>query len=143
MGSHAQTGRSRRTRGGIARFAIPVVTGVVIFGAVTAFAATLSVNSKSLGSGNATVSSCNTAATVTYTTAYAATLPGYKVATAPVTTAAACNGFAYKVTLTGAANAALAEVTGTLDASGNATPDFSASNIAAANVTGVSVVITG
>ena len=142
MGTHAETRRNRHGRG-IARFAIPVVTGVVIFGAVSAFAATLSVNGKTLGSGNATVSSCNSGATVTYTTAYSATLPGYKVATAPVTTAAACNGFAYKVTLTGAGNASLAEVTGTLDASGNATPDFSASNISAANVTGVSVVITG
>jgi hypothetical protein len=122
---------------------IPVATGVVIFGAVTGFAATLSVSSKTLGSGNASVSSCNSAATVTYTTAYSASLPGYKVATAPVTTAAACNGFAYKVTLTGTGNASLAEVTGALDASGNATPDFTASNIAAANVTGVSVVITG
>jgi len=34
-------------------------------------------------------------------------------------------------------------VGGTLDASGLASPDFSASNIAAANVTGVSVVVTG
>lgn len=142
MGSHAVSPRNRSTRH-IARFVVPAVAGVVVFGAVTAFAATLSVNGKTLGSGNATVSSCNSGATVTYTTAYSATLPGYKVATAPVTTAAACNGFAYKVTLTGAANASLAEVTGTLDASGNATPDFSASNISAANVTGVSVVITG
>lgn len=115
----------------------------MVFGAVTAFAATLSVSGKTLGSGNATVSSCNSGATVTYNTTYSATLPGYKVGTAPVTTAATCNGFAYKVTLTGAGNASLAEVTGTLDASGNASPDFSASNIAAANVTGISVVITG
>ena len=142
MGSHAAHRRVRPGRG-IGRFVIPAATGVVIFGAVTAFAASLSVSSKTLGSGNATVSSCNSGASVTYTTAYSATLPGYKVATAPVTTAAACNGFAYKVTLTGAGNASLAEVTGTLDASGNATPDFTASNIAAANVTGVSVVITG
>jgi hypothetical protein len=142
MGTHAKSTRNRRGPG-IARFVIPAATGVVVFGAVTAFAATLSVNSKSLGAGNASVSSCNSGATVTYTTAYSATLPGYKVATAPVTTAATCNGFAYKVTLTGAGNASLAEVTGTLDASGNGSPDFSASNISAANVAGVSVVITG
>jgi hypothetical protein len=142
MGTHAESGRNRQGRR-VTRFLIPAATGVVIFGAVTAFAATLSVSSKTLGSGNASVSSCNSGATVTYTTAYSSTLPGYKVATAPVTTAAACNGFSFKVTLTGAANASLAEVTGTLDASGNATPDFSASNIAAATVTGVSVVITG
>src|SRR5437764_160864 len=99
MGRHLATRAERRRSGGIARFAIPVVTGVVAFGAVTAFAATLSVSSKSLASGNATVTSCNASANVTYNTAYAATLPGYKVSTAPVTTAAACNGLSFKVTL--------------------------------------------
>jgi hypothetical protein len=128
---------------GVARFAIPVVVGVVVFGGVTAFAATLSVSSKSLGSGNATVASCNAAATVSYTTAYASALPGYKVATTPVTTAVGCATMAYKVTLTGSGNTSLGEQTGVLDASGNASPDFSASSIAAANVTGVSVVVTG
>ena len=128
---------------GAARYLVPAVAGVVVFGAVTAFAATLTVSPESLGSGNATVSSCNATAAVSYTTSYAAALPGYKVATAPVTTAVGCSGLAYKVTLTGAANASLAEVTGTLNASGAAAPDFSASNVAASAVTGVSVVVTG
>ena len=125
------------------RFLAPVVVGVIVFGAVTAFAASLSVSSKSLGSGNATVSTCNATAAVTYNVGYASTLPGYKVTTAPVTTAAACNGLSYRVTLTGTGNTSLGEVTGTLDASGAASPDFSASNVAASGVTGVSVVITG
>ena len=120
-----------------------MTVGVVVFGAVTAFAATLTVNSKSLGAGNATVASCNSSASVTYNTSYSASLPGYKVTTAPVTSAVACATMSYKVTLTGAANASLGEVTGTLDASGNASPDFTASNIAASGVTGISVVITG
>jgi len=114
-----------------------------VFGAVTAFAASLTVSSKSLGAGNATVSTCNATAAVTYNVAYSATLPGYKVTTAPITTAAACNGLSYRVTLTGAANASLGEVTGTLDASGAASPDFSSSNVTAGSVTGVSVVVTG
>ena len=45
--------------------------------------------------------------------------------------------------MTGAGNASLAEQTGNLDAAGAASPDFSTSTIAAANVTGVSVVVTG
>jgi hypothetical protein len=50
----------------------------------------------------------------------------------------------YRVTLTGASNAALAEVTGTLDATtGSALPDFTSSSITVASVTGVSVLITG
>jgi hypothetical protein len=123
---------------------IPAVVGVVTFGAVTAFAATLSVSSKSLSAGNATVATCNATAQVSYTTSYASTLPGYIVATAPVTTAAACSGMSYKVTLTGAGNAQLGtDVTGTLDGAGAATPSFSSQNLSAANVTGVSVVITG
>ncbi len=122
---------------------LPLTAGIVVFGAVTAFATTLSVGSGSLSSGNASVSACNTSAAVNYTTTYAASLPGYKVATAPVNTAVACASKAYKVILTGAANASLGEVTGTLDSAGSATPDFSASNVSAALVTGVSVTITG
>ena len=141
MGSHRAKSRTASPRG--KRFLIPAVVGVVVFGAVTAFAATLTVNTKTLGSGNATVASCNASASVTYNTTYSATLPGYKVTTAPVTSAAACATMAYKVTLTGASNTSLGEVSGTLDATGTASPDFSASNVAASAVTGVSVVITG
>lgn len=126
------------------RFVVPVVAGVLVFGAATAFAASLSLNSTSLASGNATVASCNASASVTYTTAYDATIPGYKVATAPITTAAACAGLAYKVTLTGAGNVSLAEVTGTLAAiTGDATATFTPAVVSAALVTGVSVVVTG
>src|SRR3954451_18959616 len=129
MSSHA-FGLDRLPRGAT-RFLLPLVVGVLVFGAVTAFAATLNVSSKSLGSGNGTVTSCNASAQVTYNTSYASTIPGYKVTTAPITTAATCSGLSYKVTLTGASSAALGEVTGLLDASGNASPDFSTSNIAA------------
>lgn len=124
------------------RYVAPAVVGVVVFGAVTAFAASLNVTSGSLGAGNATVASCNSAASVSYNTALSSGV--YKVTTAPVTTAAACKGMSYSVTLTGASNASLAEVTGTLDATtGAALPDFTSNGISAASVTGVSVVITG
>lgn len=125
------------------RYLVPLVAALFVFGFVTAFASTLNLTGKSLGSGNAGVASCNASATVSYTTSYSSTIPGYKVMTAPVTSAVACAGMAYRVTLTGAGNASLAEVTGTLDSGGAAAPDFSASNIAAANVTGVAVTITG
>jgi hypothetical protein len=127
----------------IKRFLLPAVGGVVVFGVVTGYAASLTLNTKSLGAGNNTVASCNAAASISYNTTYSATVPGYKVGTAPFTTAAGCATMSYKVTLSGAANASLGEATGTTDASGNGAPDFSASNIAASSVTGVSVVITG
>src|SRR3954467_7028372 len=104
MGTHAASRRPHSRRWGTKRFLIPVVVGVVVFGAVTAFAASLSVSSKSLGAGNATVATCNATAAVTYNVGYTATLPGYRVTTAPITTAAACTGLAYKVTLTGTGN---------------------------------------
>jgi hypothetical protein len=143
MGAHSAGRRPRNKRWGAKRFLIPAVAGVVTFGAVTAFAATLSVSSKSLGAGNANVASCNASAQVSYNTAYSASLPGYKVSTTPVTTAVGCATMSYKVTLTGTANASLAELTGTLDATGAAAPDFSSNNIAASAVTGVSVAVTG
>src|SRR3954468_1386487 len=102
MGAHS-AGRTPRTkRWGAKRFLIPAVVGVVTFGAVTAFAATLSVSSKSLGAGNATVATCNATAQVSYTTSYSATLPGYIVATAPITSSAGCLNMTYRVSLTGA-----------------------------------------
>ena len=124
------------------RYLVPAVVGVVGFGAATAFAASLSVSSGSLSAGNATVASCNSTAHVTYNTAPAA--GDYQVTTAPVTTAASCAGMSYRVTLFGASNATLGEVTGTLDATtGAALPDFTSAAVSASAVTGVSVVITG
>jgi len=119
------------------------VVGVVTFGAVTAFAATLSVTSKSLGAGNQTVASCNAGAVVSYTTSYSSTVPGYIVATAPITTAAGCSGMSFRVTLTGSGNSSLGEQTGTLDGAGAGTATFTSLNVSAALVTGVSVAITG
>ena len=123
------------------RYLVPVLAGVTVFGAVTAFAATLGVSSTTLGSGNDAVTSCNATAAVSYNVGFAA--GGYEVTTAPVTSAAACAAKSYKVTLTDSGGASLAEVTGTLDAAGAAAPDFTSQAVKAALVEGVSVVITG
>jgi len=119
------------------------ILGVVVFGAVFAFAASLTVNTKSLAAGSAAVAACNASATVSYNTAYSSSLPGYQVTTAPVTSAAGCGTMAYTVTLTGTGNTSLGTLSGTLAAGGTATPDFTAQNVNAASVTGVSVVISG
>jgi hypothetical protein len=124
------------------RYLAPVIVGVVVFGAVTAFAASMTVSSSSLGAGNVAVDKCNDTAAVSYNTALSAGV--YKVTTAPVATAATCAGMAYRVALTGAGNVVLGEVTGNLDSvTGDATPDFTSAGVAAAAVTGVSVVVTG
>ncbi len=125
------------------RYAIPVLTGLAVLGAVTAFAAGFNVTSDTVLSGNAGVPSCNNSAAVQYTTAYDEALPGYKVTIARVTTSTGCNGMAYRVSLTGAGKSSLAELTGTLTADGTASPDFSSSRISAASVLGVAVTIVG
>lgn len=123
--------------------AVPAALVGVLLTAGVAYAASLTLNTDTLGSGNNTVTSCNASAGVTYNTTYSSTLPGYKVTTAPVTSAVACAGMSYKLTLSGAGNASLAEVTGSLDGTGAASPDFTADDVLASLVTGVRLVITG
>ena len=121
------------------KFVLPLVVGVGVFGAVTGFAATLNVTSTSLGAGNATVTACQTDAAVTYN--HTGTTVDSAVVTFSGGTAGACNGLTAEVTLTDASGA-IATETDTV-ASEVATPDFSADNVDAANVTGVAVVISG
>ena len=133
------------------RYALPIGAGVVVFGVVTAFAASLTVNTKSLGSGNATVASCNNAASASYTSTLATTGANkgkYVVTGGSLVTdgssPSACKGLSYKVTLLDTGNVSLGEATGTLaDPTGDATLDFSTSSPLASAVTGIAVVITG
>ena len=132
------------------RYALPIGAGVVVFGVVTAFAASLTVNSKSLGAGNATVASCNSAASATYTSTLATTgankgkyvVSGGSLATDGANPSA-CKGMSYKVTLLDSSDVSLGEATGNLaDPTGDATLSFSGTPLASA-VVGVAVVITG
>jgi hypothetical protein len=129
----------------VKKYLIPLGAGVVVFGAVTAFAATLNVSSTSLAAGNALVTSCNDNAAVSY--ANVANGTAFKVGTTTVTTSGAqspgCGSMTFQVTLTGASGA-LASKTGTLASNGTGTVDFSTGTaVDPHDVTGVSVVITG
>jgi hypothetical protein len=128
------------------RYLVPVIAGVTVFGAVTAFAATLNVTSNTLGAGTKDVQSCNAGATVGYQAGtYSATAPaGYRVTTVSVTTGQIlCASKSFRVTISDSSNVSLAEASGTLDASGNATNVAVAPLTApAVNVANVSVVIT-
>lgn len=126
------------------KFLVPIAVGVVVFGGVTAFAASLTVNSKSLGAGNAVVAACNDNAAVSYTTS------GSKVSTAVVTisgsqAAGHCDNLPAQVTLLGSGNSVLATRTATVGSTTTdvATVSFSADNVDSSAVTGVAVVITG
>jgi hypothetical protein len=134
------------------RIMFALLIGGVIFGAVFGLAASLGVNSATLGAGNTSVAACQAGTlTASYATSYQSTIPGYRVGVVTVSgldTASPtnCGNKAYWVTLTGpsGAGASLAEVTGTTPGSGTSfTADFSSSNVPAASVTGVHITVSG
>ena len=124
--------------------AIAVIT---VFSTVFAVAASLTVTSSTLGAGTGTVASCDTdGVTTSYTVSYTAAAAGYTVGNVSVAGIATtgCDGKVMKVTLVGAADASLAEATVTLatPAANPTTLDFSASNVLAANVLKIAVVLS-
>ena len=127
------------------RALVLALAGVLTFGAVYGFAASLNLTTDSLGAANTTVAACQAGAmTATYTSTYSAATPGYSVGTVTVTgLAATCYSKAYKITLSGAANASLGEATGTTPATGTSFAATFSPAVNAASVTGISVVISG
>ncbi|MEP7060636.1 MAG: hypothetical protein ABI828_07880 [Actinomycetota bacterium] len=128
-----------------------LLAGIVVFATVYGFAASLSVSASSLGAGTSAVAACQSATlTASYAVAYDSSIPAYKVGVVTVsgldTGAGKCPSKAFKVTLTGpgASNASLGEVTGTTPSSGTTfTADFTSSNVSAASITNIHVVISG
>ena len=133
------------------RLLTALLAGAIVFATVYGFAASLTVNTASLGAGTTAVAACqNATLTASYAVLYDSAIPAYKVGVLTVngldTTAGKCPSKAFKVTLTGpgASNTSLGEVTGTTPASGTSfTADFTSANVSAASVTNVHVVISG
>ena len=128
------------------RLLIAAAVGTAVFAGAYAMAASLSVSSTRLGSGNAVVTSCDTDGVAsTYTVSYSATgTAGYKIDTTEISgVAPACNGGSMKITLTGASNASLAERTQAVSAASNYSVNFAPAGILASDVTGVHVTIAG
>ena len=131
----------------VKRALVGVGIASAVFAGVYGLAASLSVNSDSLGSGNSAVAACQAGTvSVSYTSTYASGVPGYQATNVNLgnldTTAGACGSKAVKVTLSGTGNSSIGEYTGTVPSSGT-TMSLTASGIAASSVTGVSVVIAG
>ncbi len=118
------------------------VTGIA--GIAISSAASLSMGTGALGAGNVAVASCQPSGTpipVTYTTTYVAASSSYTVSAIKLGAVnAACIGQQVKATLSGASNASIAEVTGTVTAAGTLTIAVPGS-IAANSVTGTAVAI--
>lgn len=133
------------------RIALSLAIGGFVFGAIYGLAASLGVNTDTLGAGNKVVAACQSGTlTASYATAYDSTVPGYEVSVVTIngldtaTSPTNCASKSFKVILTGSGNSSLGEVTGTTPASGTSfTASFASANVAAADVLGIHVVITG
>ena len=128
------------------RTIVALAIGVAVFGGIYGLASSLNVSAKSLGAGSASVAACQAGTlTASYATSYSSTIPGYQVGVVTVSgLASTCYSMTFKVELVNASNVSLGEVTGTTPSSGATfTADFTPSNVPAANVTGVHVVVTG
>ena len=123
---------------------VAAVAAFVVFAGVYGFAASLGLTSNGLGAGSTVVAACGTGINASYTTAYAASIPGYSVSQVTLgSIPATCLGKSYKIQLTGAAGAAIgSEMTGTLPASGTSTTVATSGTPDASLVTGISVVVS-
>jgi hypothetical protein len=127
------------------RLAMVLSAGLLTFGTIYGFAASLNLNTESLGAAQTTVAACQAGAlTATYSSSYSASTPGYSVGTVTVTgLTSSCYSDAYKITLSGASNVSLGEATGTTPASGTSFSATFSPVVNAASVTGIGVVISG
>lgn len=137
------------------RIALALAIGGLVFGAIYGLAASLDASTDTLGAGNKVVAACQSGTlTASYATTYDSTVPGYEVGVVTIngldttTSPTNCASKAFKVLLTGTvggvANTSLGQVTGTTPASGTSfTADFASANVAAADVLGIHVLITG
>jgi uncharacterized membrane protein (UPF0136 family) len=126
------------------RLLVALAAAAVVFGAVYAVAASLNLTTDTLGAGTATVAACQSATlTASYAPSYSAALPGYTAGTVTVSgLQASCYGKNFRLTLSGAGNASLGEVTGTTPTTGSTfTANFASAGAAA--VTGIALVIEG
>lgn len=129
------------------RIIAATIVALTVFASVFAVAASLTVTSPTLGAGTSTVASCDAdGVSASFSVAYSAAAGGYTVTNVNVSGIATpgCDGKTMQVTLVGAADASLAEQTVTL-ATPVASPtafNFAASNVLAANVLKIAVVIS-
>ena len=129
------------------RFLFILAAGTLTFGTVYGFAASLNLNTDSLGAARTVVAACQSATlTASYTSTYqvAAPGPGYTVGTVTVNgLTAACYSKPFKITLANSSDVSLGESTGTTPASGTSFTATFSPVVGAASVAAISVVISG
>jgi hypothetical protein len=126
------------------KLVLAAVVSCIVFAGVYGFAASLGLSSSGLGAGSSVVAACGSGIQASYTTAYAASIPGYSVSQVNLASIpAGCLSKSYKIQLTGAAGVAVgSEMTGTLPASGTTANIATAGTPDASLVTGISVVVS-
>jgi hypothetical protein len=126
------------------KFVVAAVVASIAFAGVYGFAASLGMSTSGLGASSAVVSACGNGIQASYTTAYAAAIPGYAVSQVNLASIpAGCLSKSYKIQLTGTAGAAVgSEMTGSLPVSGTTATIATAGNPDASLVTGISVVVS-
>jgi len=122
-----------------------LAAGVLTFGTVYGFAASLNLNTDTLGAAQSVVAACQSGTlTATYTVTYSAAEPGYRVGTVTVDgLEAGCYSKDYKITLADSGDSSLGEATGTTPASGTSFSATFSPAVGAAAVESVAVVISG
>jgi hypothetical protein len=125
------------------RILIAAVIGTTAFGSIYGLAASLGVNSDTLGSGTAVTAACQTGAvTVKYTPAYVAG-SGYEATTVSITgLTSTCNNKSAFVTLTGTGALATTPVSVTGNTGTTGTLNLTVAALAS-EVEGVNVAIAG
>ena len=122
---------------------LAAVAGLTVFGGVYGLAASIGLTADSLGAAQSVVAACQSGTmTVAYTPSYSASVPGYAVTAVTITgLQSGCYGKSYRVTVSDASGASLAEATGTAPTSGTSIPlSISAT---ASSINGVAVVFAG
>jgi hypothetical protein len=129
----------------VKRFLFIIAAGALTFGTVYGFAASLNLNTDSLGAARTVVAACQAATlTATYTSTYSATAPGYTVGTVTVNgLTATCYSKPYKITLANGSDVSLGEATGTTPASGTSFAATFSPAVGASSVGAISLVISG
>lgn len=127
------------------RIFIAILAGLVVFGGVFAFAATLGgISTATIGANNSAVTACDTdGVTATYTSAWDATDKRYEISSATVSGVAdTCDGQTMKVALTDSAGDQLSEGTLSIPTSGATSFNVSlGASVAATAASGVHVII--
>jgi len=127
------------------RLLFVAMAGALTFATVYGFAASLNLNTDSLGAARTVVAACQPGAlTATYTSTYSASAPGYTVGTVTVNgLAAGCYSKAYKITLANGSDVSLGEATGTTPSTGTSFAATFSPAVSAASVGAINVVISG